>query len=250
MTSSEFYDQAEAERYDEDNATMSTPATLNPMLDQLVRLAGGGPVLEFASGTGRVTVPLAHRGVDVAGIELSPHMTAKLHNKVPAEDLPVVIGDMASATAPAVGDYALVFLVFNTLSNLRTQAEQVECFRNAARHLRPGGRFLIELWVPQLQRMSPGLQLAPTHFEDDGHLVFDTYDIATQECASHHYRPQPDGSARYGVGRFRYIWPSECDLMAQLAGLGLESRWADWDQSPFLSSSPSHVSVWRKPSEG
>lgn len=247
MTSSELYDETDAERYDNDNATLSTADALNPVLDVLVDLAGTGKVLELASGTGRVTVPLARRGVEVAGIELSAPMTAKLHEKMPVERLPVVIGDMATATAPDVGDYSLVFLVYNTLSNLRTQAEQVDCFRNAARHLRPGGRFLVELWVPQLQRMTPGLHLAPVQLEDDGHLVFDTYDLASQECASHHYRPQPDGTVRYGKGRFRYAWPAECDLMAQLAGLELESRWADWGRTPFTSVSPSHVSVWRKP---
>lgn len=242
-----MYDETDAEQYDDDNASVSTPEALDPMLNVLVDLAGTGRVLEFASGTGRVTVPLSRGGVDVAGIELSPHMTTKLHEKISAERVPVVVGDMATATAPDAGDYSLVFLVFNTISNLRTQAEQVECFRNAARHLRPGGRFLIELWVPQLQRMAPGMQLAPMHFEDNGHLVFDTYDLATQECTSHHYRPQADGSARYGMGRFRYIWPPECDLMAQVAGLEFESRWAGWDRSPFSSSDPSHVSVWRKP---
>lgn len=242
-----MYDEAEADRYDDDNARVSTPEVLGPMVDVLAGLAGSGKVLEFASGTGRVTVPLARRGVDVAGIELSPHMTRKLHAKVPSERIPVIGGDMATAVAPDVGDYSLVFLVFNTISNLRTQAEQVECFQNAARHLRPGGRFLIELWVPQLQRMAPGMQLAPMHFEDDGHLVFDTYDLATQECVSHHYSPRADGLARYGIGRFRYLWPPECDLMARVAGLDFESRWADWHRSPFRSSSPSHVSVWRKP---
>ena len=246
MTSSEPYDETDAERYDDDNATMSTPAALDPMLDVLVDLADTGKVLELASGTGRVSVPLVGRGVEVAGIELSAPMTARLRTKMPAERLPVVTGDMATATAPDVGDYSLVFLVYNTISNLRTQAEQVDCFRNAARHLRPGGRFLIELWVPQLQRMTPGMSLAPVRFEDDGYLVFDTYDVATQECASHHYRPQPDGSVRHGRGRFRYLWPSECDLMAQLAGLEPESRWSGWDRAPFTSASTSHVSVWRK----
>lgn len=245
VPSSEMYEANDAERYDDDNAGVSTPEALDPMLDVLVDLAGSGKALEFASGTGRVTVPLARRGVKIDGIELSPHMTRKLCEKT--DLVQVVVGDMATAAAPHVGDYSLVFLVFNTISNLRTQEEQVECFRNAARHLRPGGRFVIELWVPQLQRMAPGLPLAPMHFGEDGYLVFDTYDVATQECASHHYRPEADGSTRYGMGRFRYVWPGECDLMAQLAGLRFESRWASWDRSPFGSSSASHVSVWRKP---
>lgn len=247
VTSSDLYDETDAQRYDEDNVSVSTPEVLNPMLDVLAELAHAGKVLEFASGTGRITVPLVNRGLDVAGIELSPHMTAKLREKMPPGRLPVVVGDMATATAPDVGNYSLVFLVFNTISNLRTQTEQVACFRNAARHLRPGGRFLIELWVPQLQLMAPDLHLAPVQFETNGHLVFDTYDLASQECMSHHYRPQPDGSVRYGSGRFRYLWAPECDLMAQLAGLELESRWADWSRSPFTSASPSHVSIWRKP---
>ncbi len=249
MTSSEMYDETDAERYDDDNADVSTPEVLDPMLDVLVELAEGGPTLELASGTGRVTVALADRGVEVAGIELSPHMTARLRRKAPASRVPVVLGDMATATAPGVGEYSLVLLVFNTLANLRTQAEQVACFRNAARHLRPGGRFVIELWVPQLQRMAPGTQLAPMH-ADEGHLVLDTYDVTTQECVSHRYRSAGDGTARYDVGRFRYAWPPECDLMAQLAGLEAESRWADWDRSPFTATSASHVSVWRKPDVG
>lgn len=168
MTSSDIYGVTDAARYDEDNADVSTGEVLDPMLDVLVELAGDGPAIEFASGTGRVTVPLAARGIDVAGIELSPYMTAKLHEKVLPETLPVVHGDMARATAPGVGEYSLVFLVFNTISNLRTQAEQVECFSNAARHLRPGGRFVIELWVPQLHRMAPGMHLARCASMTDG----------------------------------------------------------------------------------
>lgn len=246
VTSSEIYDETDAARYDDENADVSTPEVLDPMLDVLTQLAGDGPALELASGTGRVAVPLAARGIEVTGIELSPHMTAKLYEKVPADSLLVVQGDMATTTAPGAGQFSLVFLVFNTISNLRTQAEQVECFRNAARHLRPGGHFVVELWVPQLQRMAPGIGLAPMHF-DEGHLVFDTYDVATQECVSHHYRPSADGSTRYGSGRFRYVWPAECDLMAQLAGLELESRWADWVGSTFTAGSTSHVSIWRKP---
>ena len=181
----------------------------------------------------------------MTGIELSPHMTAKLHEKLPPTTIPVVEGDMATATAAGAGSYALVVLVYNTISNLLTQGEQVECFRNAARHLRPGGLFVVELWVPQVARMAPGMNVAPMTF-DDGHLVLDSYDLATQRCVSHHYRPLGDGRATYGTGTFRYVWPSELDLMAELAGMRLQSRWADWDGSPFTSSSPSHVSVWCK----
>jgi SAM-dependent methyltransferase len=155
----------------------------------------------------------------------------------------VIVGDMATAVAPGAGTFSLVFLVWNSISNLRTQAEQVQCFRNAAHHLRPGGRFVIDLWVPPIHRLVPGEDAVAVSV-DEGHLVVDTYNPVTQECTSHHYHHHDDGSVRYGCGHFRYIWPAECDLMAQLAGLELESRWADWQGNPFLATSDSHVSVW------
>ena len=157
----------------------------------------------------------------------------------------MTVGDMATTTVPGAGEFSLVFLVWNSISNLRTQAEQVQCFRNAAHHLRRGGRFVVELWVPPIQRLTPGHVAVPMSVTD-AHLVFDTYDLVSQECTSHHYDRDADGSIRYGAGNFRYIWPSECDLMAQLAGLELESRFADWHGSPFSAESDSHISVWRK----
>jgi SAM-dependent methyltransferase len=246
MTSSEVWDEETAATYDADAAPQFAPEVLDPTVDLLERLAEGGPALELAIGTGRVAVPLAARGVPVTGIELSEPMVAQLRRKVDEDRLPVVVGDMATTVVPGAGTFALVFLVWNSISNLRTQAEQVQCFRNAARHLRPGGRFLLDLWVPQIQRLAPGQEAVPVSL-DEGHLVFDTYDLATQQSSSHHYHRDPDGSIRYGVGHFRYIWPSECDLMAQLAGLELESRSADWTGGPFLATSEAHVSVWRKP---
>jgi SAM-dependent methyltransferase len=245
MTSSELWGEDTAARYDEDAAEQFAPDVLEPTVDLLQRLAGGGPVLEFAIGTGRVGVPLADRGLRVTGIELSEPMVAQLRRKKTEDELPVVVGDMATTVVPGAGDFSLVILVWNTISNLRTQAEQVRCFQNAARHLRPGGRFVIELWVPPIQRLPPGQQAVPMSL-DEGHLLFDTYDVVTQECASHHYHRDADGSIRYSVGHFRYLWPSECDLMAQLAGLELESRFADWEGTPFTASSQSHVSVWRR----
>ena len=244
MTSSEVWDDATAERYDETSAEMFAPDVLGPAVDFLAGLAGDGPALELAVGTGRVAVALAARGVPVTGIELSPAMVAQLRRKVDEDTLPVVVGDMATTTAG--GGFSLVYLVWNGLSNLRTQDEQVRCFHNAARHLRPGGRFAVELWVPPLRRLPPG-QLAAPMTVSDGHLCIDTYDLATQLCTSHHYRSGPDGTTTYGAGHFRYAWPAECDLMARLAGLELETRVADWDASPFTSDSESHVSVWRKP---
>ena len=245
MTSSEVWDEETAARYDDAAADRYAPEVLDPTVDFLARLAGDGPALELAIGTGRVGIALRERGIPVTGIELSAPMVARLRQKVDEATLPVVVGDMA--TTRVDGAFTLVYLVWNSISNLRTQDEQVACFQNAARHLAPGGRFVIELWVPLLRRLPPG-QLAAPFDVSDGHLGFDTYDLVTQACTSHHYTREPDGSIHYGAGSFRYIWPSECDLMARLAGLDLEQRVADWDGSPFTDESEGHVSVWRKPS--
>lgn len=244
MTSSDLWDEETARRYDATSAAMFAPDVLDPTVDFLHRLAGGGPALELAVGTGRVAVPLLARGVPVSGIELSEPMVAQLRQKVDEAALPVTVGDMATTRVP--GEFSLVYLVFNTLGNLRTQQEQVACFRNAARHLRPGGRFLIELGVPPIRRLPPG-QVAVPFEVSEGHLGFDTFDLATQAGTSHHYWPGEDGQAQYGVHHYRFVWPAECDLMAQLAGLELDRRLADWDGSPFTADSESHVSVWVKP---
>jgi SAM-dependent methyltransferase len=244
VTSSEVWDEATAANYDADCADMFRPSVLEPTVEFLARLADGGPALEFAIGTGRVALPLLRRGVEVSGIELSVPMVDQLRRKVDESALPVTVGDMATTQAP--GQYSLVYLVFNSVSNLRTQAEQVACFRNAARHLRPGGRFVVELWVPPIRRLPPGQHAAPMAV-DGSHLVFDTYDLTTQQCTSHHYVHRNDGSIDYRQGNFRYIWPAECDLMAELADMKLESRHADWMGTGFTSESESHVSVWRLP---
>jgi SAM-dependent methyltransferase len=223
---------------------MFAPDVLDPAVAFLVRLAGDGPALELAIGTGRVAVPLAARGIPVSGIELSQPMVDQLRHKVPADELPVVVGDMVTATAP--GEYSLVYVVWNSLGNLRTQDEQVQCFANAARHLAPGGRFVVELCVPAIRRFPPGQAAVPFHV-DDHHVGFDTYDMATQQGTSHHYTRSEDGTAHYGASNFRYIWPAECDLMARLAGLDLEQRFGDWERRPFTSDSENHISVWRKP---
>ncbi len=246
MTSSEVWDEATAAAYDHDAADQFTPEALEPTLDVLERLADGGPALEFAVGTGRVGLPLAMRGVPVTGIDLSEPMLARLAGKSDGDRVAVVLGDMATTVVTGAGGFALVYLVWNSISNLQTQAEQVECFRNAARHLRRGGRFALDLWVPPIQRLTPGKDAVPMSV-DETHLVVDTYDLVTQRCVSHHYRRDADGRVRYDAGHFRYIWPSECDLMASLAGLELESRNEDWAGAPFTATSESHVSVWRKP---
>lgn len=242
MTSSDLWDAETAEQYDEASAFMFAPDVLDPAVRFLVDLAGGGPALEFAIGTGRVAIPLVERGVSMSGIELSQPMVDQLHKK--RTDIPVVVGDMATSTMP--GQFSLVYLVWNSIGNLRTQAEQVACFRNAARHLGPGGRFVIELWIPGIRRFPPGQPGVPFHVGQH-HVGFDTYDMTTQEGTSHHYRRHRDGTVTYGASNFRYIWPAECDLMAQLAGMDLERRVADWNGNPFTNDSESHVSVWRKP---
>ena len=244
MTSSDLWDEDTAERYDDISAEMFAPHVLDPAVEFLARLAGSGPALEFAIGTGRVAIPLAARGIPVTGIELSPPMVDRLRTKVPAEEMPVLVGDMATTTVP--GRFSLVYVVFNSIGNLRTQDEQVQCFRNAARHLSPGGRFVVELWVPGIRRFPPGQSAVPFEVTDK-HVGFDTLDMVTQQGTSHHYHRLDDGSVRYGYSNFRYIWPAECDLMARLAGLTLEQRVADWHGAPFTSDSESHVSVWRKP---
>ncbi|MEU6537334.1 class I SAM-dependent methyltransferase [Streptomyces sp. NPDC047000] len=245
MTSSDLWDRATAERYDAEETERSSAAVLGPTLDFLAGLAGSGRALEFAIGTGRVGVPLRERGVPVAGIELSEHMAAVLRRKAGEETLPVTIGDMA--TTVVAGEFALVYVVYNTIANLLTQDEQVECFRNAARHLAPGGRFVVELLVPPLRLLPPG-QVAVPFDVSERHLGFDTYDLVEQRLVSHHFtRDGEDGRYRRGSSRQRYAWPAELDLMARIAGLAPERRVADWDGSPFTADSPKHVSVWRKP---
>jgi SAM-dependent methyltransferase len=244
MTSSDLWDEDDAARYDDSSSEMFSPQVLDPAVDFLARLAGCGPALEFAIGTGRVAIPLAARGVPVTGIELSQPMVDQLRRKAPEGDIPVHVGDMATTIVP--GRFSLVYVVWNSIGNLRTQDEQVECFRNAARHLSPGGRFVIELWVPGIRRFPPGQTAVPFDVTER-HVGFDTYDMVTQQGTSHHYRRDEDGSTRYGYSNFRYIWPAECDLMARLAGMTLEQRVADWHGAPFTSDSESHVSVWRKP---
>ncbi|MFE2674121.1 class I SAM-dependent methyltransferase [Streptomyces hygroscopicus] len=244
MEQEEIWDTDAAQRYDTPGTGMFAPEVLVPTVDRLAELAGGGAALEFAIGTGRVAVPLARRGVPVTGIELSRPMLDRLRAKADEATIPVIVGDMATATAP--GTYTLVYLVYNTISNLLTQAEQVECFRNAARHLGPGGRFVIELWVPELRKLPPG-QTATVWHAEPGYIGLDTYDVLRQHVVSHHFSFDDTKRARLFRSPHRYIWPAELDLMAQLAGFALESRHADWTGAEFTAESRSHVSVYRIP---
>jgi SAM-dependent methyltransferase len=242
MSQNEIWDVEMAQRYDTPGTGMFAPEVLEPTVDRLAALAGTGRALEFAVGTGRVAIPLAERGVPVTGIELSQPMVDQLRTRADESKLPVVIGDMATARAP--GEYRLVYLVFNTISNLLTQSAQVACFRNAARHLEPNGRFVIELWVPELRKLPPGQQATVWQCEP-GYIGLDTYDVLHQRIVSHHFRFDEDGRAELGRTPQRYIWPAELDLMAQLGGFELESRQADWAGAEFTADSRSHVSVYR-----
>jgi SAM-dependent methyltransferase len=247
MRQEDIWNEAAAASYDTPGTGMFAPEVLGPTVDRLAELAAGGRALEFAIGTGRVGIPLAERGVPVTGIELSRPMVERLREKADEATLPVVLGDMATAVAP--GEFTLVYLVFNTISNLQTQAEQVDCFRNAARHLGPGGRFVIELWVPQLRALPPGQRAMVFEFRA-GKIGVDSYDVLRQQCVSHHIRYDDSGQARVSRSPHRYVWPAELDLMGQLAGFELESRHADWRGAEFTAESPFHVSVYRLPPTG
>lgn len=242
MKQDDTWNDETAAAYDTEDAGMFSSDVLGPTIDRLADLAQGGRVLEFAIGTGRVAVPLRARGVAVAGIEMSPAMVAQLRRKADEATIPVILGDMATTRVP--GDFTLVYLVYNTISNLLTQAGQVACFRNAARHLKPGGRFVIELSVPELRKLPPG-QDAVVFRSDPDYIGVDTYDVLNQHLTSHHFRFGAGREARLLRSHHRYIWPAELDLMAELAGFRLESRHADWVKSPFTAESPSHVSVYR-----
>lgn len=239
-----YFDEGPAERYDEHAAEMFDPAVLEPAVSLLAGLAGDGRALEFAIGTGRIALPLSRRGVPVHGIDLSEAMVARLQAKPGAEGIGVTIGDFASTRVP--GSFRLVYLVYNTIGNLTEQDEQVQCFRNAAAHLEPGGYFVIEVGVPDLRRLPPGERIRAFSVTSS-HLGFDEYEVASQGLVSHHYWFGQGAPEAFSIP-FRYVWPAELDLMARLAGMDLDGRYADWDRQPFTSESVKHVSVWRKPS--
>ena len=239
-----YFGEDVAASYDDDAADMYDPPVLEPAVDFLAGLAGDGRALELGVGTGRIALPLAERGVEVHGIDLSEAMLARLRAKTGAERVGVTVGDFA--TTSVEGPFRLVYLVFNTIGNLTTQAAQVACFRNAADHLEPGGCFVIEMMMPALQRLPPGETVRPFHVSER-YWGFDEYDIATQGLVSHHLTTRDDGSAEHISMPFRYVWPAELDLMAQLAGMRLRERWGGWRREPFTNDSETHVSVWEKP---
>jgi SAM-dependent methyltransferase len=239
----DHFGEREAERYDEESADMFDPAVVAPVVDFLAELAGDGAALELGIGTGRIALPLAQRGVRVHGIDLSPAMVAKLGAKPGAERIGMTIGDFATTR---IGDtFSVVYLVFNTIGNLTTQDEQVACFQNVAAHLEPGGCFVIEVGMPQLRRLPPGETIVPFDLSET-HLGFDEYDVAQQGLVSHHYT-KVDGTFEQSSLPMRYVWPSELDLMARLAGMTVRERWGGWKREPFTSESRKHVSVWELP---
>jgi SAM-dependent methyltransferase len=238
-----YFDERVAARYDLSSAEMFDAAVVDPVVDFLVGIAGSGRALELGIGTGRIALPLAERGVPVHGIELSMAMAARLRAKPGGDDIGVTIGDFATTTVE--GTFSVAYLVFNTISNLTTQAAQVACFRNVAAHLEPGGCFVIEVGVPDLQRLPPGETIRAFHVSET-RWGFDEFDVANQGLTSHHFEIVGGRAQRFSVP-FRYAWPSELDLMAELAGMRLRERWSGWKREPFTSESRKHVSVWEKP---
>jgi SAM-dependent methyltransferase len=237
-----YFDERAAATYDE-SAETSDAGDIDPVVDLLVELAGNGRALELGIGTGRIALPLARRGVPVHGIDLSRAMVARLRAKPGGEDIDVTIGDFVTTTVD--GTFTVAYLVFNTIMNLTTQAAQVACFRNVAAHLEPGGCFVIEVMIPELQRLPPGETIRPFHVSET-RWGFDEYDVARQGLTSHHFEIV-DGTVERSSIPFRYAWPAELDLMAELAGMGLRERWSGWKREPFTSDSRKHVSVWEKP---
>jgi SAM-dependent methyltransferase len=238
-----YFAEPVASRYDESSAEMFEPGVVGAVVDVLAELAAGGRALEFGIGTGRIALPLAARGVPVHGIDLSKAMVARLRAKPGGDAVGVTIGDFA--TAQAGGSFRVAYLVFNTIMNLTTQEAQVACFSNVAAHLEPAGCFVIEVMVPDLRRLPPGQTAVPFRVSQNS-WAFDVYDVATQAMSSN-YVEISDGAAEYSYFPFRYVWPSELDLMAQLAGLRLRERWDGWTRKPFTSESRQHVSIWEKP---
>jgi SAM-dependent methyltransferase len=236
------FDEWTAARYAALWPELFDPALIDATVDFLAERAAGGPALEFGVGTGRIAIPLSRR-VDVAGVELSPAMAKQLRRQPGGADVTVVVGDYATVTVD--GAFALIYLLRNTITNLVTQDEQVQAFRNAAAHLRPGGCFVVENYVPALRVLPPG-ETTRVFAATPGHLGYEVYDVASQIAVSHHYWTI-DGRLRAFSSPHRYVWPAELDLMARIAGLTLRERWSDWTGTPFTGESGTHVSVWEKP---
>lgn len=246
-TADGWFPESVAVDYDEPGGA-NDPDVVRSVVEVLAELAASGRVLEFAVGTGRIAAPLAEHGVRVSGIELSRAMATRIAGKPGGDAVDVTIGDMTTTRVP--GAFSLVYLVFNTISNVTTQDGQVAVFGNAAAHLDSGGLFLIEVGLPDLRRLPPGQDTVPFTVAPDGegggYVGFDQYDVVTQQFTSNHVTVSADGTGQFRSIPFRYAWPAEMDLMARIAGLELAYRWADWDRSELTAESTKHVSVWRK----
>jgi predicted TPR repeat methyltransferase len=238
-----YFGEEVAASYDADTSGMHDDSVIDAVVDVLAGLAGDGAALEFGIGTGRIALPLARRGISVHGIDLSNAMVSRLRNKPGGAEIAVTMGDFASTRVPA--EFAVTYLVFNTINNLTTQDEQVACFVNAAAHLTSGGSFVIEVGVPALRLLPPGQRAVPFDVGEK-HWAYDLYDCATQAFSSNYVDDEGDRARLWSIP-FRYVWPAELDLMARIAGLTLVERWQDWDGTPFDHDSTRHVSVWRKP---
>ena len=242
-----YFGEEVAARYDDPSDSMFAASAIAPVVDLLADLAGAGAALELGIGTGRIAVPLAGRGVHVHGIDLSEAMVARLRAKPGAESIGVTIGDFA--TTRVDGTFAVAYLVYNTINNLTTQDAQVACFENVGAHLAPGGHFVVEVGVPDLRRLPPGQTAVPFTVTPD-RLGFDEYEVVGQGMVSHHHWRNEQGGFDALSVPFRYVWPSELDLMARLGGMSLRDRWSDWNRTPFTAESTSHVSVWQKGTAG
>jgi SAM-dependent methyltransferase len=240
------FDEWIAQRYEALWPELFDEALIAATVSILAGLADTGPALEFGVGTGRIALPLSRAGVDVHGIELSPAMVARLRAQPGGSAVRVTIGDFATVT---VGEqFRLVYLLRNTITNLTTQAAQVDAFRNAARHLSAGGYFVIENYVPALRLLPPG-QTTRVFTATATHVGYEDYDVATQIAVSHHWWTVDDALRSFSSVH-RYVWPSELDLMAQMAGMTMRARWAGWRRESFTEHSSSHVTVWQKRRSG
>lgn len=237
-----YFDHEIAARYDDSAREMFGPDMVEPVVDFLLERLGGGRALEFGIGTGRIALPLARRGIEVFGVDVSRPMLDELAKKPDGDTIDVLLGDFATTRAP--GSYAIVYLVYNTIMNLTTQAEQAACFRNAAAHLDPGSSFVVEVGIPGLRRLPPGQKNVVFRADESGWGI-DEYDVANQGLISHHVEMVEDEVRQFSMP-FRYVWPSELDLMAEMAGMRLAERYAGWREEPFTSESGQHISVWEK----
>jgi SAM-dependent methyltransferase len=238
------YGRRIADVYDDTVADLPT----HDAVALLRELAGDGPVCEFGIGTGRLALPLAEAGLTVTGVDSSPEMVAVLRGKAPGQRIEVSLGDFSETRVP--GEFTLVVLAINTIFALPDQAAQVRCFRNAAAHLVPGGRFVVEAWVADVAAFRSGGALRLLSVGEDA-VVLEaaTLHPATQRMRTTRVRLTDDG-VRLLPANHRYAWPAELDLMAELAGMVREDRWQDWARTPFTDDSRTHVSVYRRGGDG